>query len=395
MSSEHPAADTLEVRPLAVLRERRSEKWTQYPPDVLPAFLAELDFPLAPPVAAALRAAVARDDLGYVSARQPALFEAFAGFASRRLGWEVDPGQVTVVPDVMVGVAELLRTLGRDGASDAVVVSSPVYPPFFATVAEVGCRVVDVPLAPGDASLDLDGIAAALRAGARAVLLCNPQNPTGRVALRAQLEALAELAVAHGAWVLSDEIHAPLTLPGHAHVPFLTVSEEAAECGVAFTSASKAFNVAGLKAAVVVTASPRAAAQVARIPPEIAERTGLLGVLAAEAAFTEGDAWLDAAIATIDANQRRLPALLAGRLPGVACTPAQATYLAWLDCRALGLGDDPAAVFLERGRVALGRGLDFGPPGAGHARLTIGTSWELVEEAVSRMAAAVAAVAAG
>jgi cystathionine beta-lyase len=189
--------------------------------------------------------------------------------------------------------------------------------------------------------------------------------------------------------VLADEIHAPLVLPGAEHVPFLSVSEAAAERGIAFTSASKGFNVAGLKAAVAVTASDRAAAQIAQLPPGVEERAGLLGVLAAEAAFLHGDAWLDDLLAQLDARRRQLGALLAERLPEVRWTPPQASYLAWLDCRPLGLGDEPAQAFLERGRVALGRGLDFGPPGAGWARLTFGTSAELLEEAVARMAAAV------
>lgn len=379
--------DHLRTDPLDLLRDRRSDKWSRHPADVLPAFVAELDFPLAEPVKAALHAAIDRDDTGYVGPEQPALAKEFADFAQRRMGWSVDPDAVRVVPDVMAGIAETLRAIAAPG--DGVVLSSPVYPPFFATVEEVRCRVVDVPLRPGG-ELDLDGIEAALVQGARAVLLCNPQNPTGHVATRAELHALAELADAHGAWVLADEIHAPLTLAGAEHYPFLTVSETARRRGIAFTSGSKAFNLAGLKTAVAVTASEEAAAVVARLPAELHDRAGLLGVLAAEAAFADGDAWLDAVLAQLDVNRRALQELLAEHLPGIGYAPPQASYLAWLDCRPLGLGDEPARTFLERGRVALGRGLDFGPPGAGHARLTIGTSPELLEEAIARMAAAVA-----
>jgi cystathionine beta-lyase len=197
-----------------------------------------------------------------------------------------------------------------------------------------------------------------------------------------------ELAADHGAWVLSDEIHAPLVLPGAAHVPFLTVSPAAAEHGIALTSASKGFNLAGLKAAVAVTASDRAAAVVARLPEDLYDRAGLLGLLGSEAAFTDADDWLDEVLALLDGNRDLLAGLLAERLPGVVLTRPQASYLAWLDCRALGLGDDPAAVFLERGRVALSRGPDYGTQGAGFARLNIGTSPAIVTEAVDRMAAA-------
>lgn len=383
MTVQRPAH--LQTAPLERLQRRRSDKWARHPDDVLPAFVAELDFPLAEPVKAALHAAVERDDAGYVGPEQPALASAFAGFAQRRLGWAVDPARVRVIPDVMAGIAEVLRVLAAPG--DGVVVSSPVYPPFFSTVAEVGCRVVDVPLVDGGA-LDLDGIATALDRGVRLVLLCSPQNPTGHVPAREELAALAELAARYDAWVLADEIHAPLTLAGAEHVPFLTVSPAAAERGIAFTSASKAFNVAGLKAAVVVTASDAAAAVVEQLPADLHDRAGLFGVLAAEAAFADGDAWLNEVLAQLDANRAILSELLAEHLPDVGYRPPRASYLAWLDCRALGLGDEPARTFLEQGRVALGRGLDFGAPGAGHARLTIGTSPQLLEQAVVRMAAA-------
>jgi cystathionine beta-lyase len=370
---------------VAGLAARRSEKWARYPPDVLPVWVAEMDFPVAPAVKAALHAAVDRDDLGYSPATCPALQRSFAGFAARRLGWAADPDAVTLLPDVMTGVTELLRLLVPPGSG--VVINPPVYPPFFSRVAEAGCRVTEVPLTPGGA-LDLDGVARALAAGARAVVLCNPHNPGGRVPGRDELAALAELAASSGVWVLADEIHAPLTLAGAASVPFLTVSPAAAEWGIALTSASKTFNLAGLKAAVAVTASDWAATQVARLPGDLYDRAGLLGMLAAEAAFTDGDDWLDEVLGILDANRDLLARLLAEQLPGVTLVRPQASYLAWLDCRALGLGDDPAAVFLERGRVALSRGLDYGTQGAGFARLNLGTSPAIVAEAVRRMAAA-------
>lgn len=217
----------------------------------------------------------------------------------------------------------------------------------------------------------------------------NPHNPTGRVLGAAELGRLADACAQRDVWVLADEIHAPLTRVGVVATPWLEVSDAARERGIALTSASKAFNLAGLKAALVVTASARARAAVARMP-DLSERAGLLGVVAAEAAFTDGDAWLDAVRARIDANLLLLEAALARTLPSVRWTPPEGTYVAWLDCRNLGLGDDPAAVFRARGRVALSPGPAYGPPGAGYVRFNAGTGPELVEEAVRRMAVAVA-----
>jgi cystathionine beta-lyase len=353
------------------LLARGSEKWTKYPPDVLPAFVAEMDFALAEPIKVALHAAIERDDLGYIG-RIDGLLDAFCGFMERRLGWRVDPDQLTLITDVMVGVEELLLALTSPG--DGVIINPPVYPPYFADVPHARRRVVSVPLL-ADGALDVDGIAAAFARGARALLLCNPHNPTGRVPTRAELTAIAAAADEHGAWVISDEIHGPLVLPGQEFVPWLTVSSR----GGAVTSASKAFNLAGLKLAMIVTPS-------ARLPEGLRDRAGYLGTIAAEAAFREGDEWLDDTIATIAANHASLPSLLPSGI--VVAAPAQASFLTWLDCRATGLGDDPAAVFLERGRVALETGLRFGAQGAGFARLNVGTTPDLVEEAVRRLAAA-------
>ena len=350
------------------LLDRGSEKWSAYPPDVLPAWIAEMDFALAPPVKAVLHDAIERDDLGYVGDTE-ALLDAFTGFAARRLDWQVDREQVALVTDVMVGIQELVRVLTEPG--DGVIVSTPAYPPYFR---ELRRPLVEVPLLDGG-SLDLDGIDAAFAAGARAMVLCNPHNPTGRVAPREELEALAAVADAHRAWVIADEIHAPLTFPGETFVPWLTVAPR----GVALTSASKAFNLTALKLGLIV------GEPVERLSGDLRDHAGYLGVLAAEAAFRDGDEWLDETLATIAANHAALPSLLPQEIVAV---PAQASFLAWLDCRAAGLGDDPAAAFLERGRVAVNRGLDFGATGAGYARLNVGTSPELLEEAVTRLAAA-------
>ena len=354
------------------LRGRRSEKWNRFPPDVLPSHIAEMDFAVAPAIEEALVAAVREGDLGYVHAKSSGLYEAFAAFAQRRWGWDVDPEAVVAVPDVMVGVAELLRLLTPEGAG--VVINPPVYPPFFSVIAETGRKVVEVPLVDG--RLPLDGIRDALRAGARAVLFCNPHNPTGRVAEADEIRALGEIAAEHGALFLSDEIHAALTMPGVTHVP--------AENAIVLTSASKAWNLAGLKCGLAIGPPD----VLRRLPVDIHDRVGHFGAIASTAAFTHGDDWLDELRAYLAETRRLLPDLLAKHAPGVHVAPAQATYLAWLDFRGTGLGDDPAAAVLERGRLSLLRGTHFGVVGKGFARLNIGTSLELVEESVRRIGAA-------
>jgi cystathionine beta-lyase len=369
---------------LADLRRRASAKWTTYPEDVLPAWVAEMDFPLAPPVLEALAAAVESGDTGYAAPQALGLGEAFAAFAERRTGWMVDPSRVHPSSDVVGAIAAVLRALTRPG--DRVVITPPVYHPFFALIPELGCEVAEAPLRDGQ--LDPDAIERCFADGAVALVLCSPHNPAGTLPSVEQLTAVAAAAERHGAWVLADEIHAPLALPGSAHVPYLGVSDAAAGRGVAFWSASKAFDVAGLGCAQIVTASPTADRLIESLPHS-ATRCGHLGAIAAVAAYRHGDAWLDEVLAVLDHNRTLLAGLVAEQLPGVGYEPPAAGYLAWLDFRALGLGEDPAAPLLARGRVALSSGPTFGSQGRGFARLNFGTSPALLEEIVTRLAAAI------
>jgi cystathionine beta-lyase len=337
-----------------------------------------MDFAVAPPIEEVLLAAVRAGDLGYAHARSSGLPEAFAAFAERRWGWSPDPAEVVAVPDVMVGVAELLRVHTPGGAG--VVINPPVYPPFFSVVAETGRHVVEVPLVEG--RLPLDGMKAALRDGASAVLLCNPQNPTGDVWSADDVRAVGELAAEHDALFLSDEIHAPLTMPGVTHVPAATVADNA----VVLTSATKAWNLAGLKCGLAVGRRD----VLARLPEPIHDRVGHLGIIASAAAFAAGDEWLDELRGYLAETRRRLPELLAEHAPGVRVAPARATFLAWLDFRETPVADDPAAAALEHGRLSLLPGTDFGAAGAGFARLNVGTSHPIVEESVGRIGQALA-----
>ena len=376
----------LPVAPLSELRQRRSAKWRTFPDDVLPLFVAETDFALAPPVRDALRAAVDASDTGY-SAAAPELGRAVADFAAARWDWRVDPEAVTAVTDVGVGVVELLRVLTRPG--DVVAISPPVYPPFFDWAPEAGARLLEVPLARTDDGyrLDLAATEAAFATHPAAYVLCNPHNPVGRVHDRDELTALVRLARLYRVPIVSDEIHAPLVLPGAQFTPLLTVPG-AAEVAVSVVSASKAFNLAGLKCAAVVTAAPAMARIVDRLPPDARWRTGHLGVIATLAAFRDGGPWLDELLATLDARRTQLGELLRDRLPALSWHPPQATYLAWIDATVVGADSVPRDLFLDRARVALEPGTRFGAAGSGFVRLNFGTGPAILDEATARMAAA-------
>jgi cysteine-S-conjugate beta-lyase len=379
----------LQALPIDELRQRSSTKWRTYPRDVLPLFVAETDFPLAPAIRERLARAVELGDTGYTSP-DPGIRSAYVGFAQRRFGWTVDPARVRTTCDVMMAVVELLRATLSPG--DRVVITPPVYPPFFDAIPEAGGVVERVPLLDdgSDWSLDLEGIEAALAGGARAVLLCNPHNPTGTVHSRESLAGLAAIAARHGAVVVSDEIHAPLTQPGTAFTPFLAASELAARVGFTVTSASKAFNLAGLKCALMVTAHDETAKVVADLPDEVEWRTGLFGALAGVAAFSpESDAWLDGLLAALDENRRLLATLLEDLLPEARYRIPDAGYLAWIDLSALGWGENPARHILREAKVALHFGPHFGEEGSGHVRINVGCSPEVLREAVERIAALV------
>ncbi len=380
----HPFDDVT----LESLRRRTSAKWSHYAEDVLPAWVAEMDYPLADPIAEALRRAVDDGDTGYAHPR--GLGGSFLAWSHARWGLRLASQDVRLVPDVVTGIAEILLVATRPG--DAVVIDTPVYHPFAATIERTGRVVAEAPVlrtVSGGFALDLDAIERAYAAGARAHLLCSPHNPTGIVYPRATLERLAELADRYDVLVVSDEIHAPLTLPGAVHVPFPSVSALAKKRSVVLTSASKAWNIAGLKAAIMFSASDEAREVLDRIPQEIAFHSGHFGVIASRAAFEAGEPWRESVVKILDRNRRLLGELLAEHLPRVRYVPPEASYLAWLDCSELGLSGDPTRIFLERGKVALSAGPMFGAPGRGFTRLNLATTRSLLEEAVRRMARAV------
>jgi cysteine-S-conjugate beta-lyase len=370
----------------ADLRRRTSAKWRVYPDDVLPMFVAEMDTPLAEPIRDTLKAALDLGDTGYPYGT--AYAEALADFAEQRWGWRFEVERTHLAADVISGLEAALRLVTSPG--DAVVVSPPVYFPFFEIIAHSGLRQVDAPLGP-DGRIDFTTLEAAFRhaaSGGRrsAYLLCNPHNPTGVAHTRAELERVADLAQSYGARVVADEIHAPLVLPGAQFVPYVDVDAAA----FSVMSASKAWNLAGIKAALII-AGTEAVDDLARVPQRVLFGASGFGAMAHVAALRRGGPWLDDLLAGLAENRRVFSELLARELPQIRQSPLEATYLAWLDGRDLPIEHDLAQFFLERGKVALYGGEVFGTGGSRHLRVNIATSPDLLREAVRRMVSALSA----
>lgn len=365
---------------------RSSLKWTRYPEGVLPLFVAEMDYPVSERIREAIIERVSTSDLGYIDSAGP-LADAFAAFAARRWAWTLDPASVRVATDVSVGIVESLRHGIATGSP--VVVTSPVYPPFFELVEEATLPVVDVPMVERVEGwqLDLEGIEEAFVAGARAMLLCNPHNPLGVPHSREALAHLAMIAARYGVLVIADEVHAPLTHHGAVFTPFATVAHELGAHSITVTSASKGWNMAGMKCAILVPSDAHSLAILDSFPQEVASRTSILGLHANVAAYGD-DEWLDATISRIMHNDQLLARLLQRKLPVVRYRRPTATYLGWLDFRDLGFGLDPADRVLQDAQVALNSGPTFGAAGRGHARINFACDPSVLEEAVERMATA-------
>ena len=370
---------------IEVLRAKDGAKW-QARPSPFSAWVADMDFPVAPAITDALREVIDQNAFGYPNWGGPyALSPAAKLFGPRmadRYGWEVRPDRVRDMIDVLQGVRATVLHLSEPG--DGVVLHMPAYHPFIDTVDQMDRRLVPVVLRDG--AFDYDELEAELaRSRASVWILCNPHNPLGHVFERAELERVAEIAERFDLTVISDEIHADLTMPGYVHVPFESLGPEVSARSVTLNSASKPFNLAGLRWAVMHTGSDRMQAVFDAMPGHYLGAPNLLAVTATVAAWTQGDEWLAAVIDVLDENRHALKRLLHTHLPGVVYSPPEATYLAWLDCRPLGFDRDPSDVFADRG-VVLSPGPQFGPQGEGHARLNIATSPAVLEAMVIAMA---------
>ncbi|MBK7950179.1 MAG: putative C-S lyase [Deltaproteobacteria bacterium] len=354
-----------------------------------PARLGRRDgFPIAAAIERELRRFVDTSDVGYpMGLRQTGLAEAFCEHMAERFEWAIEPARVEPLAEVVQGLYLAVEAYSKPG--DGIVVQTPIYPPFLHAVRELDRRLVENRLVRGDDELvfDLDALERTIDRGTRMLLLCNPHNPSGHVASRAELERLARLALEHDLIVVSDEIHADLVFAGHRHVPFASTSPEIAERTITLSSASKAFNIPGLRCAVAHFGSE---ALQRRFQTVIHKRfrggLGLLGMAASVSAWRFGQPWLDEVVPHLQSNRDFVERFLAERIPAIRFHRPRATYLAWLDCEALALTPSPAAHFLQQARVALSDGRLFGAGYDAFVRLNFATSRPILEAILERMA---------
>lgn len=379
--------DDLDIR---LLERRRSAKWHYHPRDVLPAWVAEMDFPLAAPIQAELQRLVEASDVGYpIEDHNTGLPDAFRERMSERFGWEPDPARVEILSEVVQGMYIAIEAFTKVG--DGAIVQTPIYPPFLSCLGDTGRRLIENPLISTGTQLefDLDGLPELIDATTRIFLLCNPHNPSGRVMLREDLDRIAALALEHDLIVISDEIHADLLYDDRVHIPFASLGPEIAKRTVTLTSASKAFNIPGLRCAVAHFGSSDLHQRFNELhPPHIRGGIGLLGIYASIAAWRWGQPWLDEVVPYLQANRDYALQAFKERIPEIQFYSPEATYLAWLDCSALDLEGSPASHFMKHGRVALSGGRRFGAAWDQHVRVNFATSRPILTDVVDRMAKA-------
>jgi cystathionine beta-lyase len=380
----------LKVPSLSELATHHSEKWRAFPPDVIPLPVAEMDFPVAAPIKELLHSLVDNSDMGYLGAI-PELGQAFSSFAQKRWDWVVDTSMVRAATDVGVGVVEILRVFTVPG--DGVLISSPVYQNFYTWMNETRVNCIDVPFIHHTSTdistqweIDWQGIEEAYKSGIKIHLLCSPHNPIGRVYSKSELEKFVALAVKYNVIIISDEIHSPLEYKDHPFTPILTLGDEAKAVSVVVTAASKGWNIAGLKCAIIVSGSQEMHDKLNALPYSLHFRASLFGAFATAIAFDQGVIWLDAVIAQLEHNRHLISDLLAEHLPEVSYNPPQHSYLAWINLKELSLGENPSEKILEKSKVALNPGHIYGAQWGNFARLNFATSPEIISQAITQMA---------
>jgi cystathionine beta-lyase len=365
-----------------------SAKWCIYDPDVLPLWVADMDFPAPQAVIDALHARVDHGIFGYC--RPPAqLREVIRERLARSYDWEVREDQILFIPGVVCGFNVACRAVGEAGGE--ILVQPPIYPPMLTAPGNSGRQIKLVPLVEGEKryEIDFEAFEQAITPQTSLFLLCNPHNPTGRVFERHELERLAEICLKHDVVICSDEIHGDLIFPGHQHIPIASLDPEVAAQTITLFAPSKTFNIPGLGCSVGVVQNPELLRAMNQAGAGLVPHVNALGYTAALAAYRDGQTWLDELLVYLEANLDYLMAFLNTYMPNIKCKRPEGTYLAWLDCRDAGIPGNPHQFFLEHARVALNDGERFGQEGTGFVRLNFGCPNAILSEALEKMQAAV------
>lgn len=374
------------------LRFRGSKKWSGYPA-AIGAWVAEMDFGLAPEIGNALLDAIQHDRTGYLtSAAQDNLARTCSRWQKDAYGWEIDAEDVRPIPDVLNALEMTIRHFSSPDS--AVIVPTPAYTPFLELPRYLGRRVIQVPMQSdgGVWNLDSDELDRAFLDGGEVLILCNPHNPTGKVHTQGELLLIADVVERRGGRVFSDEIHAPIVYPGeHTHVPYASINEITASHTITAVSAAKGWNISGLKCAQVILSNDRDRQQWREVGFFAEHGASIFGAIASATAYEACGAWLDGVLSYVDKNRREMSDLIAHNLPGAIYHPPRGTYVAWLDCRALGLGDHPSAFFLDQADVACTDGALCGDGWAGHLRFNMAMPRPILRDALARMGRAVEA----
>ncbi len=364
-----------------------SIKWQKYGDGILPLWVADMDFPSADPIRQALHERVEHGVYGY-SCPPPEIYELIRERLQRLYGWEVKDEEILFIPTLVAGLNLSFQVYVEPG--DAVMAQPPIYHHFIKDPVIHGRSLVDPPLVSnGDRyEIDFEAFERAITARTRLFALCNPHNPVGRVYTVREVEKLAEICLRHGLTICSDEIHCELLYPGHRHTPIASVSREAADRTVTLMAPSKTFNLPGLGMSFVIIQNPDLRQMWKKTCLGLMPPVNFLGQVAAVAAYKYGQEWLDQVLGYLLGNRDFLSRFVHERLPGVHMTQMEATYLAWLDCRDAGIPGDPFEFFLDKAKVALFNGKEFGREGEGFVRLNFACPRKTLVEALEHMAQA-------
>ena len=370
------------------LIERRSTdsiKWNFFDDDVLPMWVADMDFRSPQAIIEALEQRVRHGIFGYPQ-ESPQLHEVVVDWIARHYNWHVEPDALVFLPNVSVGFNLAIQAVGRPGTG--LLYQPPIYFPILDVPKHAGLEPRFSELMhekDGHYEIDFDDLERAASENCSAFILCNPHNPVGRAFNHEELEKLGQICLRHDLFICSDEIHADFVYDGQHHIPIASIDPEIAARTVTLIAPNKSFNVAGISCAIAVIPNPILRQQLEEARRGLVQHVGILSYVITEAAYTQGEEWLNKVVAYLERNRDYLRQFVADELPGINMGPVEGTYLAWLDCRNLDLGESPHEFFLREAHVGLNDGARFGPGGEGFVRLNFATPRSNLMEGLHRM----------